>query len=71
MIHGGKFIFIRFNPDTFVNKLGTKKKLYMKRRMEYLQAEINKQVERINNEENDELLEIVYLFYHGYEYTFN
>jgi hypothetical protein len=71
MIHGGKFIFIRFNPDTFVNKLGTKKNPYMKRRMEYLHAEINKQIQRINNEENNELLEIVYLFYDGYDYTFN
>jgi hypothetical protein len=69
MIHGGKFIFIRFNPDKFINNLGTKKNPYMKRRMEYLQKEIDRQIERINNEENNELLEIEYLFYDGYEYN--
>ena len=41
----------------------------MKRRMGYLVEEINKQIERITNEKNDELLEIVYLFYDGYEYN--
>jgi hypothetical protein len=69
MIHGGKFIFIRFNPDPFINKLGTKKNPYMKRRMEYLHKEIDRQIERISNEENNELLEIEYLFYDGYDYN--
>ena len=71
MIHGGKFVFIRFNPYTFINKLGTKKNLCMKRRMKYLEKEIIKQTDRISNEENNELLEIVYLFYDNYEYNFN
>ena len=69
MLHGGKFVFIRFNPDPFTNELGTKKNPYMKRRMSYLQDEINKQIDRIKNEENNELLEIVYLFYDGYNYN--
>lgn len=71
MLHGGKFIFIRFNPDPFTNLFGTKKNPYMKRRMEYLMDEIIKQIERIHNEENTELLEIEYLFYDGYDYTLN
>jgi len=71
MIHGGKFIFIRFNPDEFVNGFGTKKNPYMKRRMKYLEEEINKQIEYIHNEKNNELLEIVYLFYDGFEYNYN
>lgn len=71
MIHGGKFIFIRFNPDIFINELGTKKNPYMKRRMEYLEQEINNQLDRINKEENNELLETVYLFYDGFDYNFN
>mgnify|MGYP003343857297 FL=1 len=69
MLHGGKFVFIRFNPDPFKNALGTRKNPYMKRRMEYLEEEINKQIERINNEENTELLEIVKIFYDGYDYN--
>lgn len=57
MIHGGK--------------LETKKNPYMKRRMEYLEKEINNQVDRINKEKNNELLEMVYLFYDGFDYNFN
>jgi len=44
---------------------------YMKRRMEHLEKEINNQVDRINTEENSELLEMVYLFYDGFDYNFN
>lgn len=50
MIHGGKFVFIRFNPDSFTNNLGTKKEPCMKLRMEYLKDEINNQIKRINKE---------------------
>jgi hypothetical protein len=70
MIHGGKFIFIRFNPDKFVNINGTVKNPYMKLRMEYLREEINKQMERIKNDTNTELLEIVYLFYDNFDYNY-
>lgn len=69
MLHGGKFIFIRFNPDHFTSSLGTKKNPYMKRRMEYLEKEIYNQINRIDNEENKELLEISYLFYDNFEYN--
>jgi len=69
MLHGGKFIFIRFNPDKFVNQFGTLKKPCMKKRMEDLEEEIIEQIDRINSEENEELLEIIYLFYDGYDYT--
>jgi hypothetical protein len=52
MIHSAKWIFIRFNPDD------TKKV-----KIETLIEEIEKQIKRIQNEENDELLEIIKLFY--------
>lgn len=68
MLHGGKFIFIRFNPDKYTNSNGTKKDTYMKMRMEQLSQEIGKHIERISREENTELLDIHYLFYDGYEY---
>jgi hypothetical protein len=66
MLHGGKFVFIRFNPDKFINQNDTIKNPYMKLRMELLKNEIDKQINRINDEENKELLEIVYLFYDGF-----
>jgi hypothetical protein len=69
MLHGGKFIFIRFNPDPFTNSLGTKKNPYMKKRMDYLKEEIDIQIERIEKEENSELLEISYLFYDNYDFN--
>lgn len=50
MIHGGKFIFIRFNPDEYINKHGTKVNPYMKKRMEDLSNEIIKQTNRILEE---------------------
>ena len=70
MIHSGKFIFIRFNPDTYINSNGTKKNNCMKSRMTYLENEINNQIDRINNEQNEELIEFVYLFYNNFEYNF-
>jgi hypothetical protein len=69
MLHGGKFVFIRFNPDKFKSMLGTNKNPTMKKRMEYLHQEINFQIDRINCEKNEELLEIAYLFYDGFHYT--
>ena len=66
MLHSGKFIFIRFNPDKYINKNGTKVDPCMKKRMIYLHNEINNQIKRINAEENVELLELHYLFYDGY-----
>jgi len=71
MLHGGKFIFIRFNPDKFVNYTGTKINPCMKRRMIELKEEIEKQIERIKKEENKELLEIHYLFYDGCKSRFH
>lgn len=66
MIHGGKFIFIRFNPDEYINKNGVKINPTIKKRMDDLTYEINQQIYRIYNEKNTELLEIIYLFYDYY-----
>jgi hypothetical protein len=63
MIHSGKFVFIRFNPDKFKDKhnISVNPMLYM--RLHVLKKEIQKQIERIRNEENKELLEIIKLYY--------
>ena len=66
MSHGGKFMFIRFNPDNYINQNGTKVNPYMKKRMDDLYNEIMKQINRITNEQNNELLEIIHLFYDKY-----
>jgi hypothetical protein len=55
MVHSGKWIFIRFNPDG--------KGVDIEDKLDRLIEEIQNQIERIEMEENTELLEIVKLFY--------
>jgi hypothetical protein len=55
MIHSGKWIFIRFNPDGG--------KVDLEDKLEVLIREIEEQIRRIENEENEGLLEIVKLYY--------
>jgi hypothetical protein len=58
MIHSGKWIYIRFNPDnTRTNKTDIEDRIVI------LIKEIEKQIQRIQNEENMELVEIIKLFY--------
>jgi len=54
-----KWIFIRFNPDN----TGSGKGVDMEDKLDRLRGEIELQLERIENEENEGLLEIVKLYY--------
>jgi hypothetical protein len=67
MAHSGKWIYIRFNPDNYVDSKGKLKKTQMKTRLETLKTEIDRQIQRIERGENIELIERIYLFYDGYE----
>jgi hypothetical protein len=67
MIHGGKFVFIRFNPDKYKNKKGVTINTLLFKRLTILGEEIKKQIDRINNNENKELVEIIKLYYDEYE----
>jgi hypothetical protein len=62
MIHGGKLIFIRFNPDKYKEK-NINKNPTIATRLIVLKDEIEKQIKRIENEENVELLEEIFLYY--------
>jgi hypothetical protein len=66
MLHSGKFIFIRFNPDKYKNKNGKNINPMLYTRLPVLQMEIEKQIQRINQEKNTELLEIIKLYYDNY-----
>ena len=66
MIHSGKFVFIRFNPDKYKNKDNKSVNPMLYTRLPILKEEIEKQMERIKNEENTELLEIIKLYYDDY-----
>ena len=63
MLHSGKFIFIRFNPDKFKDKNGKSLNPMLYTRLPILKEEIEKQIKRIETEENKELLEIIKLYY--------
>lgn len=54
MIHSGKWIFIRFNPD--------RKDIDYEDNQNLLEDEMDRQIERIENEENEDLLEIIKLY---------
>ncbi len=58
-----KYIFIRYNPDKFKDKYEESNNPYFDTRMTVLERRINKRIERINNYENEDLLEIHHLFY--------
>jgi hypothetical protein len=55
MVHSGKWIFIRFNPDG--------KGVDMVDKLNRLIEEIHFQIMRIKHSENTELLEVINLFY--------
>ena len=63
MLHGGKFVYIRFNPDKYKDKNGKSMNPMLYTRLPVLRKEIEKQIHRIENEENTELLEIIKLYY--------
>lgn len=63
MDFSGKYIFIRYNPDKFKDKHNKSKNPLFNTRMEVLKKNIDKHIERINNNENTELVEIHHLFY--------
>ena len=68
MAHGGKWVFIRFNPDKYKAKSGKNKNPEIATRLTALKKEIEKQIKRIEREENKELLEpIIYMYYDLYE----
>ena len=62
-----KHIFIRFNPDGYKNSKGQRRNQSMQVRLEILKREIEKQISRISNNDNTELIEKVFLFYNGFE----
>jgi len=58
MIFSGKWIWIRFNPDS--NK--ESKKTSLESKLNNLIEEMNKQIRCIENEENNELIEIIKMY---------
>ena len=63
------YVFILFNPDSFLDSNGKRRNPPIKNRFPRLKEEINKQIKKILNEENnkDTLLEEIKLFYDEFE----
>ena len=66
MAHSGKWIYIRFNPDKYICKKGTSKNPNIATRLETIQREIEKQIIRIEKEQNVDFVERIYLYFDGY-----
>jgi hypothetical protein len=63
MIHSGKWIFIRYNPDSYKNYKGIHCNPDKNIRLLTLKNEIEKHIKRINNDENKDIIEIYNLFF--------
>ena len=63
MDFSGKYIFIRYNPDKYTDFNGEKQDPEFSERMETLENEMKKHIERIESDKNQDLLEIYHLYY--------
>lgn len=63
MAYSGKWIYIRFNPDKFKDVKAKSKNPRLSTRLQTLGDEIERQIGRIKNGENEELVERVYMYY--------
>jgi len=73
MAHSGRWVYIRFNPDTFKDKKGATRDPPMPDRLAALGEEMKRQIARITERgdvtpdaKEQDLVEIVYMYYDGY-----
>jgi predicted glycosyltransferase len=66
MVYTGKWIFIRFNPDSYIDNKGNKKNTQLETRLKVLKDVIDEQIRKIEDEEKIEMIEIIKLYYDGY-----
>lgn len=64
--HGGKAVFIRFNPDKYIDSKSKPRNPNLKIRLEMLGNVIKEQITRIERGENHNMLEIIKLYYDGF-----
>ncbi len=63
LLHGGKFVFVRMNPDGYRDSSKQLQNPPLESRLKTLGEEIDKQIQRIQNDENIELVEVSYLYF--------
>lgn len=57
------YAFTYGNPDKYKSKSGKYKNPEISKRLQESKKEIEKQIKRIEHDENTELLEIIYMYY--------
>jgi very-short-patch-repair endonuclease len=68
MIYSGKWLFIRFNPDSYFNDKKQRQNPSIESRYHSLLEEIQRQMARVQQGENQELIEVYRLYF---DYTTN
>ena len=66
LMHHSRAVFIRFNPDSYIDDRGKRRNPEFDERLEVLGEEIMNQVSRIRRGENHAVIDIVKLFYDGF-----
>lgn len=66
MIHSGKWVFIRYNPHLYKDSAGKRANPWKEKRLRILRDEIQTQINKIQSEQNTDLLEIHKLFFDGF-----
>jgi pyruvate/2-oxoacid:ferredoxin oxidoreductase beta subunit len=63
MIYSGKWVYIRYNPDSYTDEKGKRRNPLREKRLEQLKETVQTLVKKIQEEKNTELVEIHKLFY--------
>ena len=63
LAHAGKWVYIRFNPDKYKDAKGKSVNPTIATRLRALKLELEKQIVRVENDENTEMVERVYMYY--------
>lgn len=67
LMHHSRAVFIRFNPDSYIDDRGKRRNPKFDERLEVLGEEIMNQVSRIRRGENHVVIDIVKLFYDSHK----
>ena len=63
MVHPGNWVFIRFNPDAYINHLGERVEDVLTERLRVLGRTVSEEIETIKRGSGGELVRIRHLFY--------
>jgi len=65
MLYSGKWVYIRYNPDSFMDEKGKRRNPLKEKRLQLLKETIQTLVKKIQEEKNTDLVEIHKLFYNA------